>query len=127
MNATKIFAVGMISIFALLAILAASTLTPVFAAASNSFPTAKDVTAHVRHDHESSGNWLRGNHDPDSHYVITSQASHGYVNEFNGVTGSVTYTPDPGFRGTDSFTYLIRANGWPQTESNTAIVTIVIK
>lgn len=109
-----------------MAIVGSSTTHPAFAV--QGIPTAKYVTVHVRSDLQATtGIWLRGNHDPDFHYVIISEASHGYVNEFNGVTGSVTYTPDTGFHGTDSFTYLIRANGWPQTESNTATVTVVVK
>jgi hypothetical protein len=38
-------------------------------------------------------------------YAIGTGPSHGSLSGFNALTGDVTYTPAPGFSGTDSFTY----------------------
>ncbi len=36
-------------------------------------------------------------------YSLVSQPSHGTVSNFNASTGTFTYTPDPGYMGTDTF------------------------
>jgi len=38
-------------------------------------------------------------------YEIASNPGHGTLSGFNPATGAVTYTPDPGYAGTDTFTY----------------------
>ncbi len=46
--------------------------------------------------------------DPDQdpvYYVILTQPANGSLGTLNSVTGRVTYTPDWGFTGTDSFTF----------------------
>ncbi|HKI20425.1 MAG TPA: peptidylprolyl isomerase [Isosphaeraceae bacterium] len=63
-------------------------------------------------------------------YDLISQPSHGTVSNFDGVTGTLTYTPDPGYLGTDSFQYLATATG-PNTSaapaiSNPATVTLAV-
>ena len=37
--------------------------------------------------------------------------AHGTVTNFNASTGTFTYTPDPGYVGTDTFQYEVTANG----------------
>ena len=61
-------------------------------------------------------------------YTLTSLPSHGTVSNFNASTGTFTYTPQSGYLGTDSFGYLVTANG-PNTAaaaatSNPATVTV---
>ena len=54
--------------------------------------------------------------------VITGEASNGSL--FNHLNGNVTYTPDAGFTGTDTFTYKVRDNEYAL--SNEALVTITV-
>ncbi len=63
-------------------------------------------------------------------YDLISQPSHGTVSNFNGSTGTLTYTPDPGYLGADSFQYVVAATG-PNTSaapaiSNPATVTLSV-
>jgi cyclophilin family peptidyl-prolyl cis-trans isomerase len=43
--------------------------------------------------------------------TLVSQPSHGTISQFNGLFGTLVYTPDPGFTGTDSFQYAVQAWG----------------
>lgn len=55
-----------------------------------------------------------GNYN-DWHYVIQTQATHGTVLSYDGVTGQALYQPNAGYVGTDSFTYNLVKNlntGW---------------
>ena len=65
-----------------------------------------------------------------SSYVIVSAPSHGTISNFNPSTGTLSYTPAPGFVGTDSFTYTATANGpnsaQPAATSNPTTVTITV-
>ncbi len=63
-------------------------------------------------------------------YDLISQPSHGTISNFNGLTGTVTYTPDPGYLGADSFQYVATETG-PNTSaapaiSNPATVTLTV-
>jgi cyclophilin family peptidyl-prolyl cis-trans isomerase len=63
-------------------------------------------------------------------YTIHTQPGHGTISQFNPATGSLVYTPDPGYYGPDSFQYQVLATG-PQTSpattsSNPASVTITV-
>jgi hypothetical protein len=51
--------------------------------------------------------------------TLTSLPSHGAVSNFNASTGTFTYTPQSGYLGTDSFGYLVTANG-PNTAAGAA-------
>lgn len=44
-------------------------------------------------------------------YAIVGQPAHGTLSNFNATTGTVTYTPNAGFLGTDVFTYKGVLNG----------------
>jgi Bacterial Ig domain len=64
------------------------------------------------------------------HYTILTQPAHGTVSQFNPATGSLVYTPAPGYYGPGSFQYLVQASG-PQsspapTTSNPASVAITV-
>jgi hypothetical protein len=54
----------------------------------------------------------------------------GTISNFNSSTGSLTYTPNPGFTGTDTFQYVVIANGpnssAPPATSNPATVTVAV-
>lgn len=61
-------------------------------------------------------------------YSLVSQPAHGTVTNFNPSTGTLTYTPNPGFSGTDSLQFEVNATG-PEstpavTTSNPATITI---
>ncbi len=65
-----------------------------------------------------------------SSYSIVSNPGHGTITAFNPATGALTYTPNPGFLGSDTFTYVATSSG-PSTSSapassNPATVTIVV-
>ncbi len=64
-----------------------------------------------------------GNGTIDRNAITVTQPSHGSVT-VNGTTGEITYTPDSGFSGSDSFTYRLRDEGglW----SNVAGVTVQV-
>lgn len=70
---------------------------------------------------------LANDFDPDGDdFVITliTEPGHGTASDPNN-DGLVTYTPNPGFTGTDFFTYIICDNGTP-TACDTAYVTILV-
>jgi len=64
-----------------------------------------------------------GNGTIDRSAISVTQPNHGSVT-VNGTTGKITYTPDSGFSGSDSFTYRLRDEGglW----SNVAGVTVQV-
>jgi cyclophilin family peptidyl-prolyl cis-trans isomerase len=51
-------------------------------------------------------------------YSLLSQPAHGTVTNFNPTTGTLTYTPSPGYTGTDTLTYDVTA-GIPTGGSST--------
>jgi cyclophilin family peptidyl-prolyl cis-trans isomerase len=63
-------------------------------------------------------------------YLLLSQPKYGTISNFNASTGSFTYSPNPGFSGTDTFQYTVTANGpntsVPPATSNPATVTIAV-
>jgi cyclophilin family peptidyl-prolyl cis-trans isomerase len=63
-------------------------------------------------------------------YTPVSLPKEGTISNFNAATGSFTYTPNAGFSGTDSFEYVVTANGpntsAPTATSNQAKVTIAV-
>jgi cyclophilin family peptidyl-prolyl cis-trans isomerase len=63
-------------------------------------------------------------------YSLVSQPSHGTVTNFNPSTGTLTYTPNPGFSGNDSLQFAVNSTG-PKTTPATltsapATVTITV-
>lgn len=53
-----------------------------------------------------------------------TNVSHGTLSDFNSATGVLTYTPNSGFTGTDTFTYTAIQDG--STTSSAATVTITV-
>jgi Ca2+-binding RTX toxin-like protein len=62
-----------------------------------------------------------GDHAGDA-YEILDKPGHGEISEFDAEEGSLTYSPDSGFRGTDKFTY--QRSSW--VHSSKATVTIAV-
>jgi VCBS repeat-containing protein len=56
--------------------------------------------------------------------TIQTDASHGST-EVDPVTGVVTYTPDPGYEGPDSFTYTVNDNEGASSNIATVNITVV--
>jgi len=56
-------------------------------------------------------------------YIIVDDPDHGTLSGFDAATGNVTYTPDAGYTGTDSFTF--KANDG-EFDSNVAVVNITV-
>ena len=52
----------------------------------------------------------------DLSYSLVSQPAHGTVTNFNASTGTLTYTPDPGYTGSDTFQYDVTSSG-PNTSA----------
>ena len=52
-------------------------------------------------------------------YSLIGQPSHGTISNFNAATGTFTYTPTPGFLGSDSLQYQVTATGPQATPATT--------
>lgn len=88
-------------------------------AGDDSFTTTGNVTL--------TGQTLAGgDSDPDgdalSFATGTTSLNGGVVTLLDAATGTFTYTPPPGFRGTDQFTYTLLAGG----DADTGLVTITV-
>ena len=99
-------------------------------------PFANPTTATTNENHPTTIQLAGQSGYPDSStpgtlsYTIVTQPAHGTVSQFNPATGSLVYTPDPGYYGPDSFQYHVQATG-PQsspatTTSNPASVAITV-
>ncbi|WP_288940491.1 Hint domain-containing protein [uncultured Roseovarius sp.] len=87
-------------------------------------PDAKDDAASVNEDNSVTIPVLANDTDPETDALTVTGASDGA----NGTTvvnpdGTITYTPDPDFNGTDSFTYTV-SDGNGGTDTATVNVTI---
>lgn len=56
-------------------------------------------------------------------YAIAAGPTHGTLGSINQATGQVTYTPNPGFSGSDSFTYT-GANSYGASTATTVAITV---
>ncbi|MFC3956843.1 Ig-like domain-containing protein [Halovivax cerinus] len=69
---------------------------------------------------------LANDHDPDGDDITTTNTGSPDNGTVSGVVdGSFTYTPDPGFVGTDSFRYLIRDDQGTYSTYGTVTVEVV--
>jgi cyclophilin family peptidyl-prolyl cis-trans isomerase len=63
-------------------------------------------------------------------YSLVSQPTDGTISNFNPSNGTLTYTPTPGFTGTDTFQYKVTSSGpntaAPAAISNAGTVTITV-
>jgi hypothetical protein len=106
---------------------AAATVTvTVNAVVANNPPVANNDSATTYEDTAVTINVGSNDSDPDGDALVFSNFSdpaNGSV-VYNGV-GTVTYTPDPGFSGTDSFTYQIDdGNGGTATATVSVVVDV---
>lgn len=93
---------------------------------ANNPPIAQDDAAQTQVDVPVSGNVLVNDDDPDGDVIILNLTPLSGPNNGSVVllaNGSFTYTPDPGFEGTDVFTYSICDDVIPSL-CDTAEVTI---
>ena len=69
--------------------------------------------------------------DPDAGqtltYSITTQPADGTLTGLNAATGQVTYQPDAGYLGADSFSFTVTDNGSPPLTSDPATVTVTVE
>ena len=56
--------------------------------------------------------------------AIVDKPTHGSLSSINQATGVVTYTPNPGYAGTDKFTFKVNDG---KADSNNGIVSITVK
>jgi cyclophilin family peptidyl-prolyl cis-trans isomerase len=59
-------------------------------------------------------------------YALVSQPAHGTLSNFNATTGTVTYTPNPGYFGTDAFSYQGILNGGTVTNLKGNVAPVLI-
>jgi hypothetical protein len=90
-------------------------------AGGNTPPTAQDVR--VETDQDTPVNVTLSGFDPDGDLLTFTVASQPANGTLTGAAPNLTYTPNTGFTGTDSFTYT--ANDGEDT-SNVATVTITV-
>jgi CubicO group peptidase (beta-lactamase class C family) len=106
-----------------------SQLQQIVAAALFSPPIANDLSSVTTVNTPVVINVLANDTDPNPDgvfnpaSVLVAGPSHGSTS-LNSTTGAVTYTPDPGFLGTDQFTYTVSDNFG--LTSNVATVTIQV-
>jgi hypothetical protein len=105
----------------------AATVTVEVAAGGNQAPVANDDAATTQEDTAVDINVVSNDTDADGTIDATSVAIVGQpVNGsvLNNGDGTVTYTPQGGFTGTDNFTYTVQDNGG--ATSNAATVTVEV-
>lgn len=104
------------------------TIQVVPISSGNEPPVAQNDAAVTNVDIPVSGNVLTNDSDPDGDNIIINTTP--ITNPTNGSVvilpdGSFTYTPDPGFVGTDTYTYSICDDGTPVL-CDVAEVTIIV-
>jgi VCBS repeat-containing protein len=95
----------------------------------NDPPVAVDDNATTKADTPVDINVTANDYDTDgdidtSTVTIQTDASHG-TTDVDPVTGVVTYTPDPGYTGPDSFTYTVNDDGGATSNVATVAITVV--
>ena len=75
------------------------TLAPVAFGATQTYTVNTPQTIQLQGSSANSGQPLT--------YAITTQPTHGTISNFNATTGTLTYTPNPGFQGNDSFQFTV--------------------
>lgn len=87
---------------------------------------SQDIVTYTLKDEQTKIN-LAGSADyPTFHYVITTQPQNGKIVSFDAKTGAVTYQPNSGFAGIDSFKYRIVSDFNDAWTSNKATVKVAI-
>ncbi|HEY8357387.1 MAG TPA: Ig-like domain-containing protein, partial [Ramlibacter sp.] len=93
-------------------------VTPVVDAANNAVSVAEDgsVTTPVL---------LNDSFEATPSITAVTNGAHGTVTIVNAAAGTVLYTPDPNFHGTDTYTYTVTSGGVTETATVTVTVTPV--
>ncbi|MQA74993.1 MAG: tandem-95 repeat protein [Solirubrobacterales bacterium] len=86
-------------------------------------PTCEDISRSTPHDTPAEIS-LECSGQGTLTYALASQPAHGEITDFDPAAGTLTYTPDSGFTGEDSFSYRASNSGG---NSNTATVTIAVE
>ncbi len=86
------------------------TVTPV-----NDPPVAQDITVSTPEETAVSIQLSADDGDPETNQTLTYELvdapTNGTISNFDPDAGTLTYTPNPGFVGTDTFTYRVRDDG----------------
>jgi hypothetical protein len=107
------FAIALPAVAACLVVLGGANLTAADAAprgactiavVDDAYSTPQDTALTVADPGVTSNDTLCGT---DGLVISASQPTHGTLADFDDSGGGFTYTPDPGFTGTDSFTYTL--------------------
>ena len=75
------------------------TLAPVAFGATQTYSVNTPQTIQLQGSAANSGQTLT--------YAITTQPTHGTISNFNATTGTLTYTPNAGYQGNDSFQFTV--------------------
>ena len=99
-------------------------------------PFASPVTASITANTSRTIQLIGANGYPDPSfpstlsYSVVSPPASGAISNFNSSTGTFTYTPAPGFTGTDKFRFIVQATGPASTPatttSNVQTITITV-
>lgn len=101
----------------------------IFDAGTNQQMIANNDAISGQHDTQIACNVLANDVDPEglidltSVAIVTQPTNGGLV--VDGVTGMITYTPNPGYVGADSYSYSVCDQGSPAT-CDTAVVTMTV-
>ena len=92
-------------------------------------PTANSQTVSVPHDGSGTAVTLTGS-DPDSPplsltFAVGTPPAHGSITGFNASTGALTYTPNAGYHGADSFTFTA-SNGTNTSAAATVTLNVAV-
>jgi hypothetical protein len=98
------------------------TVTPV-----NEAPVGNDDSATTYQDAPTTFNVVSNDTDPEGDTLVVSAVTQGANGTVTFAGGSVTYTPNSGFSGSDSFTYTVSdGNGGTSTATINVTVTPVV-
>src|SRR5690606_14672949 len=102
----------------------ASAMVLVTVTPSNDAPVAQDGVVNVNEDSSVNTSMVATDVDSASlNYSVVTPPSHGTLVITNINTGAYTYTPEPNYNGTDSFTFKVNDG---EVDSNVATVNITV-
>lgn len=98
-------------------------------AGGNQAPSVSDDSDQTTEGQSTTTDVLSNDSDPDgsldaSTVTVQSNPSNGTITNIDGSTGEVTYEPDAGFTGDDTYTYTVKDDDG--AESNEATVTVTV-
>ncbi|MFO0801840.1 MAG: Ig-like domain-containing protein [Gemmataceae bacterium] len=113
----------------------ATVAVSISVAAVNDPPTAFSQTVSVAEDGSTTITLQGTDGDPETDQVLTfaliATPLHGTLSNFNPLTGTVLYTPNPGYAGSDVFTFIVTddgtAGGPPRTSTTVGTIAINVQ